>query len=385
MPTLRILSFSLALAVTVTFASSTKTLAITPNDPLFRDQWYLRQIDVERAWDVTTGEPGVIVALIDGAVEIEHPDLKGNIWTNPREIPNDKLDNDRNGLIDDVHGWNFAESSNSLAPKFGSRESAAKIHGTVTASLLVGKGNNGLGMAGVAWNARLMPLVVLDKNGYGQNQAVVKAIEYAVLHGAKIINLSLVGHEPDERVLQIIENAAAAGVTVVAATGNDFGSRQGANLDSSKRYPVCSESVSSTVIGVTGTDVLDQHAPYANYGANCTDIAAPGFDLLAARPTTSTSPETVAFVNNVYGTSVAAPLVSGTAALIKTVKPAWTPAQIRQRLLETADPIEEGPGKMGAGRLNAGRALHGLAPARNVPVVTFAAPLRMMMSSFFDL
>lgn len=379
--------FSLPILVfSVLFTEIQGASAFTPNDPLYRDQWYLHQIDAERAWDITTGEPGVIVALIDSVVDIDHPDLKDNLWINPREIPNDGIDNDRNGLIDDVHGWNFAESSNAITPKQGDLDSAVKIHGTVTASLIVGKGNNGLGIAGMAWNARIMPLVVLDRNGFGQTRSIVKAMEYAVLQGAKVINISLVGPEPDERLRQIMENATAAGVTIVAATGNNFAQREGGNLDINKAYPVCGESVSSTILGVTGTDVLDQRAPYANYGTSCTDLAAPGFDLLAARPSTSTSLDVATYVSGVYGTSVAAPLVAGTAALIKSVKPDWTPAQIRNRLLETADRIEEVPGKMGAGRLNAGRALQGLAPARSVSsVTTFLRPMRTIMTRFLDL
>jgi len=344
---------------------------VTPNDTFWYKQWYLRQIHAPEAWSVTTGSHAVIVAMIDGGIDITHPDLAENIWTNTKEIPGDGVDNDSDELIDDVHGWNFVTNSPDVRPVFKEKQfEDAWSHGTVTASLLGAQGNNNIGIAGVAWNVQIMPLVVLGADGEGKIVNLSKAIRYAVSHGANIINLSLVGYEYDESLDRLIQNAVKAGVVVVAATGNDE-QKAGLNIDDIPVYPACYDGTSNMVLGVSGTDTLDQKAPFANYGKHCTDVSAPAQELFAARPSyphnadraTSTVP---GYIDRVTGTSLAVPLVSGVAALIKSVRPEWTPEQIIRRIMETSDPIEdnlkpEEKGGLGSGRLNAGRALAGLA------------------------
>jgi subtilisin family serine protease len=213
-----------------------------------------------------------------------------------------------------------------------------------------------------------MPLVVLDGDGFGNIPSIVRAIRYAIQQGASIVNLSLTGYENDPELDQVLLEAEEADVLVVVAAGNDS-DEAGRDLAELPVYPACSTTPSSTLIAVTGTDVLDQRAPYADFGAACTDIAAPGHELIGAHPTTnamdSKATTTPYYIDTITGTSAAAPLVSGTAALIRSVKPDWTVKQVRDRILDTADQIEPGVfageiGKLGRGRLNAGRALEGL-------------------------
>lgn len=352
-------------------ASGPSHEVVIPNDPLWDRQWYLRQIKADQAWTVTTGTPDVIVAVIDVGVDITHPDIREAIWTNPREIPGDGVDNDRNGYTDDVHGWNFVTKTPSVYPLSKSRQSEdAWSHGTMVASLIGARGNDGLGMVGVAWNVRIMPLVALDASGGGDTQNIIQAVRYATNMGADVINLSLAGSEEDPSLTEMIERAAGAGVVVVAAIGNDDTEKAGGNIDEKPSYPACGERQQDSVIGVGGTDALDQKAPYANFGKRCTDISAPAYDILADRPSyerglraaTNLSGSVMNYREGTIGTSVAAPLVAGAAALLKSIHPTWTVTQIRERLYATADPLtqEQVPGQktvLGYGRLNIGRAL----------------------------
>lgn len=342
---------------------------VAPNDPLYCRQWALRQIGAETAWGYSTGSRDVVVAIIDGGVDIRHPDLWENVWINEGEIADDGIDNDQNGYIDDVFGWNFVNNSSWVGPMDAyQQQDDAWSHGTIVASLVAARGNNAEGIAGVTWNSRFMPLVVLDGDGFGNIPSIVEAIRYAIYMKANVINLSLTGYETDPELDLALHEAEVANILVVVAAGNDS-EQVGRDLAELPVYPACSKTASSTLIAVTGTDVLDQRAPYADFGSSCTDIAAPGHELIGAHPTKnpfgSKATTTMDYVDTITGTSAAAPLVSGTAALIWSVKPDWTARQVRNRIFATADPIEPGVmvgqiGKLGRGRLNAGRALAGL-------------------------
>jgi len=340
---------------------------LVPDDLFWSRQWYLRQIHAPEAWAVTTGSKEIIVAMIDGGVDMDHQDLRGAFWTNAREMPNDGVDNDQNGYVDDVHGWNYVTDSPNVKPVWKEEQyEETWSHGTMVASLIAAKGNDGRGIAGVAWNVRLMPLVILGAEGEGQVDDLVKAVRYATNHGAQVINMSLAGDTYSEELEEMIRRAQDAGVVIVAATGNNDG-LDGLDLDTDLSYPACFDrGPYRRLIGVGGTDTLDQKAPSANYGTRCTDIVAPGQEFFAARPSyphgnkaTSTVP---GYVDGMTGTSLAAPLVTGAVVLLKSVHPEWTATQIRERLLQTADAIEDNltffqRNKMGAGRLNIGRAL----------------------------
>ena len=351
---------------------------VIPNDPYWSHQWYLRQIHAPAAWSATTGSASVIVAVLDTGIDITHPDIRENIWTNTKEIPDDQIDNDRNGYVDDVHGWSFVNNTPAIQPvKTLDQSLQAYSHGTAVASLIGARGNDGVGIAGVAWNVRIMPLVVLDADGSGHLDGLLNAIRYAVNQGAQIINLSLAGVDYDENLDQLMRRVAQANVLIVVATGNDPRTKTGLNLNTTPVYPACMDGNINAVLGVSGTDTLDQKAPYANAGSACTDLSAPAQQIFAARPIdTQTSTTFPGYFPSLTGTSLAAPLVSGVAALIKSLQPTWTAQQIRDRLIATADPVEDStvmvPGRLGAGRLNAAKALEGLIPA---PVSTSSTPL----------
>ncbi len=346
------------------------SLWVIPNDPLWSQQWYMRQTGADKAWTVTTGTSNVIVAIIDVGVDITHPDLRESIWTNDQEREGDGIDNDENGFIDDVHGWNFVERSPYIQPIYAPGQSEeAWSHGTMVASLIGAKGDNGIGMAGVAWNVRLMPLVALNGNGSGSTQDIIQALRYAVRMGASVVNLSLAGYEQDPALTEMVQRALDAGVVVVGASGNNDKDVQGTDIDELPSYPVCGESGQDSIIGVGGTDKQDQKAAYANFGKRCTDISAPAYDLIAARPSyarSSSLPDPSVSVpyyrEGVGGTSLAAPLTAGAAALLKSIHPSWTVKQIQTRLYTTAAPTSQNQERgtktvLGYGRLDIGRAV----------------------------
>jgi subtilisin family serine protease len=348
-----------ALVSTLGFVSVVQ--ARVPDDTFYGRQWYLHQINAEQAWDKTVGSSSVIVAVIDTGFDIDHEDLKDNIWTNPKEIPGNGIDDDRNGYVDDVHGWNFVTDSNNVRPRDMGTGGDLYIHGTLVASLIGARGNNGIGITGVAWNVKIMPLTALDDMGEGSTERVADAIRYAVLNGAHLINLSLEGYTRTQDVEDALAFARSRGVLTMAAAGNsEF--PDGEDLDVVRVYPVClSQDQQFGVVGVGGTDTLDQKAEYANYGS-CVDLSAPASDLFGARPMSSATTTQPGYEGGYSGTSLAAPLVTGVAALIKSVHPEWTASQIRERLLQSVTPIdgvlpEALRGKMGRGRLDAAMAL----------------------------
>jgi subtilisin family serine protease len=259
------------------------TSARTPDDTFYSRQWYLPQIGAPRAWDRTTGSPVVVVAVIDTAMDIDHEDLKDNIWMNAKEIFGNGADDDGNGYVDDVHGWNFTNNSNDVRPHGAGATEHGYIHATLVASLIAAKGNNATGIAGVAWNARIMPLVALDAEGGGSTADVGRAIRYAADNGASIINLSLEGYADASEVDDALVYARSKGVLTVSAAGNAE-VPEGIDLDKVRVYPAClSLDAQYGTIGVGSTDVFDERAYYANYGS-CIQVSAPGDDLFGAKP-----------------------------------------------------------------------------------------------------
>ncbi|OGL73300.1 hypothetical protein A3E39_01135 [Candidatus Uhrbacteria bacterium RIFCSPHIGHO2_12_FULL_60_25] len=367
--------------------------ARVPNDPLYTKQWYLRQIGAEAAWEKTTGSDQVVVAVIDTGVAIDHEDLRENIWTNTREIPGNSVDDDRNGFADDVHGWNFLTKTGDVRPKEDGSTEAGYVHGTLVASLIGARGNNGIGVTGVNWRVKIMPVVALDETGGGSSSDVAEGIRYAVENGAHIINLSLEGYTDSADLSDALAFARSKGVLTVAATGNAPEDPLGIDLDVLRVYPAClSRDPSYGVIAVGGTDTLDQKALYSNYGS-CVNVLAPSYDLFGARPVSLTSTSSAArigYEGDFSGTSLAAPLVAGTAALLKSVHPLWRADELKARIMSTAIPIEgmqlaAYQGKLGQGRIDAALAL---ADVSTSTVATYAVgatvpgrPTRVRISS----
>lgn len=334
--------------------------AFTPNDTFYNRQWYLERVRADEAWDIQQGSSDVIVAVIDTGVDIYHEDLKDNIWQNADEIPGNKIDDDGNGFVDDIHGWNFVRQSNDVRPLSGMSNDTAFVHGTFVASIIAAKGNNSLGIAGIAWNAQIMPLVGLDEEGSGFTSHIANAVYYAVQNGADIINLSIEGTLEDVQLDEALAYARSHGVLSVSAAGNSDVAA-GTDLDFTPVYPACSgDDGLFGVIAVSGLDQADVKASYANFGS-CVDVSAPSVDIFAARPQ---EPGVGAYAGGFSGTSLAVPLVSGAAALLKSEHPSWGATEIRNRLLSSAVPVDDKnvpnvQDGLGAGRLDIAAALTG--------------------------
>ena len=347
--------------------AATPVFARIPNDPLFDKQWYLSAIGAPAAWDIGVGTRQTVVAVLDSGVDPNHPDMVGNIWTNPGEIAGNGIDDDANGYVDDAHGWDFVEGDNTPEPDVSEAFTVDGVaHGTVIAGIIGAVGNNGEGVAGVSWQTQIMPLRILDDYGSGDSGNAREAILYAVANGADVINLSFTGFDADKLLQNDIRDAYEAGVTVVAAVGND--NHGGLNLDETPVYPVCFGAEGADwVIGVAATTAEDTKASFSNYGANCTDISAPGvgiFGLMYQNDDWSDFPSY--YEDGWAGTSVASPIVAGAVALLRSAYPTLTPSLIRTVLQLSVDPLKEkgtdATGKLGPGRLNVGRAMQ-IAPS----------------------
>jgi subtilisin family serine protease/subtilisin-like proprotein convertase family protein len=325
-----------------------------PNDPAYGYQWGLNNtgqsggtvgahIGANAAWDVTTGNGSVIVAVIDTGVDYTHPDLAGNMWRNSGEIPGNGIDDDGNGYTDDVYGWDWANNDNNPMDDNG--------HGTHVAGIIGAIGNNGVGVSGVAWNVQIMALKFLNSSGSGQLSNAIKALNYAVAMGAKVSNNSYSGGGYFQAFADAIAAAGRAGHIFVAAAGNN-----GQNNDVTPTYPASYNL--DNIIAVTATDRNDRLASFSNWGPRTVDIAAPGVQIYSTYKGGG--------YLSMSGTSMAAPFVAGAVALLRDANPTWSYRQIIDRLLSTADPIPSLEGKMvSGGRLNLARALATTSPPSN--------------------
>ncbi|MDD2646743.1 MAG: S8 family serine peptidase [Patescibacteria group bacterium] len=339
--------------------------AYIPSDTYFSEEWYLNKIQAPQAWDIVRGGfEDVTIAVLDTGVDIDNPDLKDNIWVNKKEIPGNGIDDDKNGYVDDYYGWDFVKNTSDPRPKFEDIFTAGAInHGTIVAGTAAAMGDNGQGVAGITWKSKIMPLRVLNGQGVGSIDAVIAAVNYAKNSGAKIINLSFVGTSPSDFLAQALKQAWREGVFIVAAAGNEA-TGQTENLNNVPSYPVCLDAndTDNYIIGVGATYQFDRKASFSNYGSNCVDIMAPGsriFSTLAYNPNLPDYKDR--FGGYWSGTSVATPLVSGAAALIKSLNPLLTNQQVRDIILTQADDIsyinpDYGNG-LGRGRLNLYRAV----------------------------
>lgn len=361
MHTQTIKKFTIICATFFLMCATSRVYALTPSDPQWSEAHGIAQLQLPAAWDVTQGSHSVIVAVIDTGVSIDNPDIAPNVWTNPLEKDNG-LDNDHDGFVGDMHGWNFIDNTPDVLPHATSSSARVGLnHGTVVAGIIGGVGNNNIGSAGVNWRVQIMPLKILDDQGDGDSDTAVKAIDYAIAHKADIINLSFVGTTPSLNFIQAIRRAYRAGILVVAAAGNGAESSAGTNLDVDPQYPVCFDDPLKEENWVIGVGALDENglpAAFSNYGARCVDISAPGRHIPSTVMYDPTKGADGIFGGSWSGTSVAAPFVSGAAALIKSVQPTWGPDEIRKALLDSIDPI---PGnddlRAGRGSLNVAKAI----------------------------
>lgn len=222
-------------------------------------------MDADRAWNLETGSADVVVAVVDSGVDVAHPDLAANIWTHPNET-NNGVDDDGNGYIDDIHGWDFVENDNQPIDSHG--------HGTHVAGIIGAVGNNGIGSAGVCWRVNIMPLRFITAADYGTTADAIQAIEYADDNGADVINLSWGGPDYSQALKDAID---AADALVVCAVGNE-----GGNLDDVPLYPASYDS--ANILSVAASDADDHPAWFTNYSDSLADVAAPGTNIYSTVP-----------------------------------------------------------------------------------------------------
>ena len=332
-------------------------LAKTPNDPFYASQqWYLEAIGAPAAWEVTTGAEGMIVAVLDSGVVNDHPDLTDNLWVNLKELPNNGRDDDQNGYVDDLIGWDFVDEDNNPAPEFLAEMIGEEDldHGTFVAGIIGAVGNNGMGFTGLLWQGKVMPLRVLNANGEGEVETVIRAIDYAVFNGAKVINMSFAGEGGEIKDLRAaIERAQAAGVVIVAAVGNSA-----LNLDDYPQLPACiDQDVLDLILGVAAVNEQGGESDFTNYGKSCVDLAAPGVNIWGLEAKVSGER---GYGGPVNGTSLATPIVSGAVGLLLSAVPELTAEQVAWALRLSAEPITSElsyHGALGSGRLNIAKAL----------------------------
>ncbi|MDR0705002.1 MAG: S8 family serine peptidase, partial [Planctomycetaceae bacterium] len=315
------------------------------NDPYAGEQWALDTINILPAWNQTKGKDvnnqSVVVAVMDSGVQLNHPDLQANIWTNPNETVANGIDDDGNGFIDDVHGWNIYDNNSDVSDTYG--------HGTYVAGILGAAGNNRIGVTGVAPDIKILPIKV--GSNLFSTSAVIAGINYLIkLKTEFSINICAItasfgsfGISAAERTSIIA--AGNVGIMFIAAAGND-------NTDTDLKlvYPAGNNDLDN-VISVAATDINDLLCSFSNYGTNSVDLAAPGSNVWGTLLTSS--------YGSTWGTSYSTPLVTGAVALLAAAHPDWTPAQIKEAILETVDYIPALDGKVKtSGRLNIGDAIN---------------------------
>lgn len=353
----------------------------TPNDPRFAEQWALKNtgqsggtagvdIKAEQAWDTTTGDRSIVVGVIDEGIDINHPDLRDNIWRNAGEVPGNNVDDDGNGFVDDYNGYDFFHNDASVYD--GSPgDNETDSHGTHVAGTIGAVGNNSVGVTGVNWQVSLMSLKILGRDGErpapSSVRLTVRAYGYAKMmrdlwvssggtRGAniRVLNNSYGGFGNSQTELDAIRALGESGILFVASAGNESLSN-----DSSPHFP--SGYNAPNVISVTATNRLDTLSSFSNTGALTVHMAAPGSAILSTTPNGTYS--------SFSGTSMAAPHVAGAAALIYAVYPNLSAPRLRAALLFSGDEISAVIGKT-----LTGRRLNALGALQNAPEADAAPP-----------
>lgn len=324
----------------------------SPNDPSFinGDQWHLNNfgqagglagVDIHamEAWSTRNSASNIIVAVIDSGIRLSHQDLTNNLWVNPGEIAGNGLDDDANGIVDDVHGINAVTTPSSGVPNddYG--------HGTHVSGIIGAEGNNGIGISGIAWKLKIMPCKFLDRFGGGALSDLQECLDYAIAKGARVINCSFTSPSSSVTMSNAFLELQHAGIIVVAAAGNEY-----TDNDVTPKYPAGFPM--DNIVSVTATTRTDDQT--YNYGATSVHLGAPGVSIYSTRNLSDT------YYTSDSGTSFAAPCVAGATALLMAEFPGLTYRQIIDRLLGTVDPLPSLAGRcITGGRLNLARALSG--------------------------
>ena len=328
-----------------------------PSDPLYSQLWGMTAIDAPQAWNLTTGSSSVVVAVIDTGVDYTHVDLAANIWTNPGEIAGNGIDDDHNGFVDDVHGYDFVNNDGNPMDD--------NSHGTHVSGTIAAAANNAAGVAGLNWSSSIMALKFLDGSGSGYLSDAVRAINYATMMrtqygvNVRVMNNSWGGGGYSSALYNAIQASSNADILFVAAAGND-----GTNNDLSPEYPA--NYACSNVISVAAVDQSGQLASFSCYGASTVDLAAPGVSIYSTVP------------GNRYasysGTSMATPHVTGVAALAFALDPTATAAEVRNAILGGVEKTSALSGKTASGGvLNAYNTLNLLGGQMHGPTIASLA------------
>lgn len=315
-----------------------------PNDPLYDKQWSLHNagyfnftkdadIDAPETWALRKSAKNVVVAIIDSGIDYHHSDLIKNIWVNSDEIPDNGIDDDENGCVDDIHGWNFISKSNSDPMDIDG-------HGTAVSGVVGAVGEYALGITGVCWDVQLMAVKV-NENNKSSTSSMVEGIQYAINNGAHILNFSHTW-KPDRAYRKILERADSEGVIMI--TGSS-GGKSGRDIDKRPVYPAHFDF--KNLIVVAGTDAKDLHVPGSNYGFISVDVSAPATDIM----TTTIHPKNGFAAWS--GNSFATPIVTGVVAILKSEFPQASPQDIKKAILKGCDKKEFFKDKsVSGGRIN---------------------------------
>jgi len=325
----------------------------TGNDPFFKDQWGMNDIGVKEAWNVTIGNPDMIVAVIDTGVDYTHEDLLPNLWRNNKEIPGNGIDDDGNGYIDDIVGWDFVSNDNkpydlSVDPAqllFGGGNPG---HGTHCAGNVAARNDNGKGISGVAPNVKIMSLRFISEKGSGTTADAIKAIKYGVDNGAKVLSNSWgsEGEDPAEgaenkALRDVITYAQDRDVLFVAAAGNGHqGVGYDNDSDAQPAFPASYEN--ENIVSVAAIDSSNNLGAFSNWGSTTVDIGAPGVNVFSTMVGNKYSNKVIdigGFEANWDGTSMAAPHVAGAAALYWSAHPSQSWREVKAALIKSAKKI----------------------------------------------
>jgi len=336
-------------------------LSTFPDDTYFDLQWSLHNvgqgggttdcdIDAPEAWDLETGNSDVVVAVIDSGIDYTHPDLAGNIWINEDEIDDNGVDDDGNGYVDDVMGWDFYNDDNDPLDD--------NAHGTHCSGIIGAVTDNNIGIAGICWDCKIMPLKKSNNQEFYLEE-IIEAIEYAADNGADVISMSFGDYSYYETLEEAVNYAYEKGVFLCASAGNDDGP--------TKRYPAAFDNV--TAVGAT--DRNDSRMEYfysefgiwvkSNYG-EWVDVAAPGQQVYSTMPTYDCAWTAYGFsknYDNLSGTSMAAPHIAGLAALLLSKNPSYSPDNLKKLICDedNVDPYNS-EYYLGSGRINAYNSLN---------------------------
>lgn len=313
-----------------------EALGKTPNDPYYSYQTTLTattppEASLSRAWEITTDASDIVVAVIDTGVDLDHEDLKKNLWINTGEIDGNKIDDDGNGYVDDIYGYDFRNKDGIPEDEWG--------HGTLVSGIIGAAGDNGVGSVGVAWSVKLMTLKVFGESGTGLLADFVSAMRYAIQNKARIINASWViapssSDSEISELKEVIQEAEAQGILVVAAAGNDH-----LDLDQQPMYPAAYARTMSHVISVAALNqTRGELLESSNYGLKSVIVSAPGEGLVA--------PYKDGAYATLSGSSAATGVVSGLAALMLGKKQDLKPKDIRYWMETVSFPLSSLAGKV---------------------------------------